>query len=249
MFRLSDGRHLGAVATVVRWTEALYFAQPLVLSTDEESLSGRFGAYVNKIDWDATKARRPVLARLKPMLISNPDDLDDELLPRPGAEPVALVYLGYGGLLVSGDEDDALARLGAMQKPYDAQVRLQFYNVVGRLNPRPVFLVDSAFSGRVLRRGQKLCGLAQAILTQVAGGYIGTLGPVDRKHAAKIAEEFLSEAEKGVQPATLLRRLRAEAEKQLLDPQIPKKEREANFLQAFMYVYYGNPLARLQVNP
>jgi hypothetical protein len=247
MFKLSGGRYLGAVAMVVRWTEAQYRTEARMLATDEFSLSGRLAAYVYKDDWQATGQQRPVLTRMAPILMHDPDDLLDELI-RKDAGPVGLVYLGYGGILVHGDEHDALARLRAMPKPYESSVRFSYEDVEGNVDPRPLFFVDSAFSGRVLRKGQELCGLAQATLTQVAVGYIGTLGPVDRRYAAKVAERFLEAAEKGVRPAELLRQMRASAAKQLVDTNIPKKVRVADFLHTFMYVYYGNPCALLKVN-
>jgi hypothetical protein len=242
-FKLSGGRYLGAVATVVRWTEALYRKQALVLTTEDLSLEGRLAAYVEEDDWQATSNQRPVLTRLAPNPLHDPADVETELLQ----PPVGLVYLGYGGILVhdNQDEQDAITQL---PEAYERAVTVSYAIAEGCVEPRPLFFVDSAFSGRILRKGQKLCGLAQETLTQVAVGYIGTLGPMDPAFAAKVAEQFLAAAEKGVRPAELLRQMRATAATRLVDKNIPSKDRLANFLQTFMYVYYGNPFMTVKVD-
>jgi hypothetical protein len=242
----SQNRYLGAVSTVVRWTEAQYRSLPILLRTDALLIEGRLAAYVHPLD---SHHAATIVKQLAQTPASRPEDLEDELLPREGAKPVALVYLSYGGLVVYGDEGLALGRLGSLGKLRDTQVKIRYNNVEGALGMRPLFIVDAPYSGRVLRDGQKFCGFAQATLTQVASGFIGTLAQIDRKQAARLAEEFLKAAQKGMKPAQLLREFRAEAAERMKNTALPKLQREREFLHTFMYVYYGNPLAEILVSP
>lgn len=243
MFKLSNNRYLGAVATVVRWPEAQYRSQPVELQTMATSLAGRLAAYVHQQDWNDAPA---YLKNLAPPPAQDPDDLETVLLTQEGVPPVSLVYLNYGGMLIYGDEGGEFAGQPTVMQRYSRPVKFRYSNVEGELNPRPLFFVDAAYSGRILRSAGNFRGLAQATLTQVASAYIGTLGPVPRDFAAQVAQEFLTAAKAGVQPALLLRKLRARAAASLRDPQLPPAQRR-RFLYAFLYVYYGNPLLQVTI--
>ena len=103
-------------------------------------------------------------------------------------------------------------------------------------------------SARLMRDSQGFYGLPEVLLALLAGGYIGTLGPVGMEYAPVIGQQILEAARcspAGINPAEELRRIRAEAVQQL--EQQPSLENMLNFVFAFMYVYYGNPLASLRL--
>jgi hypothetical protein len=248
MFRLGGGRYLGARALVVRFVEAQYRGRRVALNFEETSLTGRLSAYTRRQDLASTRASCPVLAALAIDPFDSPEDLESDLIPGEDVAPVGLVYLCGGSLLVYGDEGDLLADLHAV---YGDPVRIRFQEVEGLLDPRPLFFVNAPYSARVLRRGAACCGLAQAALVQVASGYIGTIGPVPESFACHVAQRFLEAAAQpgGVRPAEFLRALRADAAKAIVQ-RLSLPERESarrQFLAASMYVYYGNPLARVRL--
>jgi hypothetical protein len=234
MLDLDERRYLGTAARVVRWTEAQYREQVLGLEMGDALHTGRLAGYV--------QAAQGVRAALS----NSPDDLVEDLLT--GASPVGLVYVSSHGLLANGDEGpQVLAGLHIPGPPTDA-TEVQFDDAAG-LAPRPVFFVNAPYSARVPWRGPRRCGVAHAALTQVAAGYIGTLGPVNRAFAEEIAEELLREArsDAGVEPAEFLRRLHTRAAARLVDASLDRTQRRREFTETFLYVYYGNPWARIHL--
>ncbi len=68
------------------------------------------------------------------------------------------------------------------------------------------------------------------------------------EYAARIGQEMLQRAasQEGLNPAEELRRLRAEAVERV--KQDPSNKNQCELIYAFMYVYYGNPMARLRLS-
>jgi hypothetical protein len=95
--------------------------------------------------------------------------------------------------------------------------------------------------------------LVEGFLTHCASGYIGTLADIDIQTASEIARSILKASlnANGVRITEILRHLRAKAVEDLmkallLPPEQSKKE-FYKVIDTFMYVYYGNPLAYLQL--
>ncbi len=251
MFKLTDGRYLGAHALVVRWAEAQYGGYQAVASVEGPRYEGRVSAYIHPLDAEKI-GEMPDMDRLLPDYKTTPQTLERDLLPDGAAGQVGLVYLCYGGILYYGDEQNVIAGFSRF-KPYEEDVLIRFNLVSGRLNPRPIFFANAPYSGRILKSGQQSCGLARATLRQVAASYIGTLGPIERSYAARFAQVLLEEAasDAGVKPAELLRRLRAEAIARVMNRDLPEDEfiRAYNeFAYPFMYVHYGHPLDWIKIN-
>lgn len=82
-----------------------------------------------------------------------------------------------------------------------------------------------------------------------AGGFIGTLARIDIRTASAIAEQILLSAVQpgGVQVAEQLRLLRKAAIEQMKQKALAQQADYYHVIDTFMYVYYGNPLARLQL--
>jgi hypothetical protein len=245
MLHLSEGRYLGAEARVVRWVEAQYRGGALAMQFQHDQLDGRVVACVPPIHTETD-----FLEAIAAELAETPEDLQDYLFPDETREPVGFVYMTLNGLLLYGDEHDAIDTL--LQR-YSEQYQVRFNDIEGLLQLRPFFLVSTPFSGRIFRHGRYSCGLVKAALTQVASGYIGTLGPVDREYAFWFARKLFEAAQspEGANPAEVLRILRAEAAEEVRKPSITPRQRQAarrRLRYLSLYVYYGNPNIRLRLS-
>jgi hypothetical protein len=241
LFLLEDGSRLGARARVVRWVNVVHRDRPLAWETEPVRVPGRLAAYVHPDDVDSPLARAPALAA-SVKTYSDPDDLRDALLNAADeGAPVGLIYLALRGSLAY-DPDEEVA-LGALDPAPARMVRFRLRGMEGKLTPRPLVFANAPYSGRVPRVGTRPCGLTRALLTQVACGYIGALGPVDPEHAADFAERLLSAisaADGEVRPVELLQEMRSRALEVHGNRRLAPEQRLAA-LMAFLYVYYGNP--------
>ncbi len=124
--------------------------------------------------------------------------------------------------------------------------------------PRPLFFVNACESARILYKDEQqktIYNLVKNILLPCGSSYIGTIANIDSGHAAAIASRIVVLAQKadGVQITELLRQLRSELLQELKEfyqkeasPQEYEAQRKL-LLSCFLYVYYGNPLARLHL--
>ena len=93
-----------------------------------------------------------------------------------------------------------------------------------------------------------------AFLAHCASGFIGPLAQVDIQTASIIGKRLLLAAAQpgGVQIAELLRIFRKNEIMQLEELKKSNSAQEKDYyrvLDTFMYAYYGNPLAYLQLHP
>ncbi|HSH82110.1 MAG TPA: hypothetical protein VLA19_26585 [Herpetosiphonaceae bacterium] len=245
MLKLSDNRYLGAHSRVVRWTETQYRGQSIALQLQATTYSGRLSAFIDPQASDNLDEHHSLLAQLAAIPTTDPDELELDLLSGSEGSPIGLVYLHSGRPLVYGDEAEAL---DPMCGNFTSRVEIAYGLVEGNLRPRPLFFVNAPYSGHILRHGTRSCGLANATLTNVAAGYIGVLGPLDRPFALRIAKRLLESASTAeIQPAELLRELRAEAASRIKPGIAPEEFRLAkrDLVRMCMYVYYGNPSASI----
>ena len=245
MFRLEGGTFLGARALVVRWAEAQYRNQPIMMPSGELKFEGRVCSFIHPVDAELLANTSAEFKKLISNYNTTPEELERELYCCAEHDPVGLVYLCYGGILLYGDEGRALENLG-FPAPYDESVQVRLDLAVDKLNPRPIFFANAPYTGRLLVSERHLYGLAKALLTQLAASYIGLLAPIDRRYAEQFAQELLAAAlsEEGVKLAELLRKSRAEAVARLSDPKLTKEEwarARLELIYPFMYVHYGNP--------
>ena len=111
---------------------------------------------------------------------------------------------------------------------------------------RPLIFVNACNSGRLSVEEAGLYGLPEVMLAKVGDGFIGTLGPVEQSIAVAVAASFLKQVgpDGTVEPAEALRRLREDAPSRRGRRTRSTRNSSARFLNAFMYVYFGNPLDR-----
>jgi len=122
-----------------------------------------------------------------------------------------------------------------------------FESLTRNEDERPLLFVNDSHSGRLRCELRKTSGLPEVLLARVASGYIGTLGLIDSPCRTLVAIALFRAAcsdPEGMRPADLLRQLRKQVAQQLAENQT-KKDAWLSFIYVFMYVYYGNPFARL----
>lgn len=243
LFLLRDHTRFGARARVVRWVNTVYRDRPMGWKVEPVRVPRRIAAYL--ADSGSPLAGSPALAGAAHSC-SDPDDLSDALLNAAEAgKPVGMVYLAACAGLAHDPEE--VAALRAMS-PAPEAVRFRLRGLEGKLSLRPLVFANAPYSARVPQAGTRHVGLACALLSQMASGYIGALGPVDAELGAEFAEQVLRATARDpeVRPAELLRALRERALAVAGDRTLSRAERRAAMVP-FLYVYYGNP--HLSIEP
>ncbi len=122
---------------------------------------------------------------------------------------------------------------------------ISFETVARRVDDYSLFLfANCPYSALVIWEDESPCGVAATALSEVASGYLGTMGEIDTGFAEQLQAKFLELARQknGVKPVDFLRSLRFTYAKMLLSDDDLKRERAERLLPyAFSYVYYGNP--------
>ncbi len=249
IFQIDDGQYLGAVAKVVRWLPFRRFTRRPSLQVEDVLYSGPTIAYLDKnLGEKGTKAEREILQKLTiEQLCETLEDLElrlTEPLDRAG-----LIYVGCHGL--SGMQLYTETQQQLSDELRSIHLETMYWS------PRPglIAFMNACESARILKNDDiDPSNFVEAFLTHCASGYIGTLAGVGIQRASIIAMHILKAAMQpgGVQIAEMLRVLRAEAVELLKRARPLSREQKRillyNVIDIFMYVYYGNPLARLHLH-
>lgn len=122
---------------------------------------------------------------------------------------------------------------------------ISFETVARRVDACSLFLfANCPYSALVIWEDKIPSGFAATDLSEVASGYLGTMGEIDTWFAEKVQAKFLELARQGngIKPVDFLRILRSTYAKMLLSDRDEEIKRAERFLPyAFSYVYYGNP--------
>jgi hypothetical protein len=158
----------------------------------------------------------------------------------------ALVYLACHGTY-----SDAMNEVRLASRP-DGGEQISLGALTHKLRhlqlPRPVF-INACHSGRLFKdrrlQTRPLHGFADLFLTRGAPAVVGTVGEVDGEFAAAFARDLLKDAvdNRDIPFAELVRRRRAAIAARYRDDEAT----DYDFVRAFMYVYYGDPDWRLQI--
>lgn len=243
--------YLGAEAEVVRWASFWEFDQPVGLRCEEEERSGCTAGFLDPEAAGSIVAEGEELDRLAAERLGSPGEVLERLAR--GTEGLGLLYVACHGAFAYAESE--ARRYQTLFSQATATAGRRFVNLDLELLERPdarvpVVIVNACHSGRLLGDGSGVFGLPAVFLRKVADSYIGTLGAVANAQAAEIGTSVLRafrEAEGGARPSEILRRLRQEAAA-ALDPQRLEPQSWRRFLFTFMYVYYGNPLLRLNLH-
>lgn len=242
--------YLGELTRIVRWYPFSPFGKPKLLEMKEVVYEGSVLAYIHS-GLAGSDHERAILDKFAKKDIASLKELRKHLKKSGELAEVGLVYIashGHGSNTLDEANDQAV------QQPNKQLRALELERMPEHKEPRPIFFVNACDSARMLRnKGDAPSSFAESFMVQCASNYIGTVAPVNSVRASLIAKAVLEQAQEaeGVQIAEMLRRLRAQAAEMLRnadlygDDQKSLYEKELFFTS--MYVYYGNPLARLRL--
>ena len=252
MIEFKPDNHLGAMCIVARWIPVVKHSAADQLSVGAKQHRGGVIAHLDSQGLKHTELERQALTQLKTNFHNTIKEFRQRL--KQSLQDIGLVYMACHGFFTYNEEhriynEKYRAAIGN-EKDRSLQItHVQLEDLQQNDDARPLFFVNACHSARVVRNLQGyFFGLPEVMLARLASGYIGALGQVGMKYAASIGQQILEKArcsDEGINPAEELRRIRAEAVRQLSIDQ--KEENMLNFVYAFMYVYYGNPLACLRL--
>jgi hypothetical protein len=256
---LTDRVYLGAEARVVRWkpihtlseSRYLFYERDTAEIIQADVHHEAAIAYLDKEDVTKEPIGYPELATLKQINIHVFDTIADlKMRLMQPLTNVNFVYIGAHGS--QGTE------IGSRQLESERITQLHLASKETEREWRPLFFVNTCHSANLgtTTSGAK-SGLLDVIMAYMACGYIGTLGAVGNKVATRVAERMLTEAMApgGAYIAEILRDLREEiagkihAENFKILPQEEQAALQKDFFYVFMYVYYGNLVTRLHLQP
>lgn len=238
MFELEPEQYLGALVKVARWIPPQRTPE-FFLHIQDECYEGAVISYVDE-KLGKQKIYEEILALQEvttpyPTLGSLEDRIHNPL------RQIGMIYIGChgecGSTLQKQHPDQLTAASLAMIRKHPA--------------PRPIAFINACESGRIQRNQWGDVSFVEILLDNCISGYIGTMAMVGTQHASRVAKHILELAKQvdGLEIAEILRRIRAEAAQCLWNSynhsHSKRREEAIRVLYTFMYVYYGNPLARL----
>ncbi len=233
MVRLDINVFLGIKATVIRWLEKELFGKSRNLDlTKSKVYEGCMVPYVHLDDSDDYPLSEP---------IESLEDWQDAIINN--LQAVAVASLQCNGHIYAGSIPQAW-----QWEPIECQhspIQVDFEPIFMCNDTYPLCLfVNAPYSARLIWDNSKPCGIAAVALSQVASGYIGSMGAIDPRIAKLVKNKFIVKAREddGVKPAEFLREIRSEwVDKLKSKVSSERKEAKWGLPHIFSYVYYGNP--------
>ena len=262
MLELKNNDYLGASLVTVRWQditnpEDLDDVNGLInLEVVEKKCYGKIVAYLNTQDLPSVEQEKEILEVFNPTIYDNVRNFFDDL-DQVNSE-VSLVFIASHGFF---DKDLSQSKLGEE----DERQRISVYDLYkydfNFFKKGSIVFMNACNSGRLQQNdtlkiidtnpttGREYpIGFSTFFLEKGAEGVIGTLCKVDDKYAAKISRNFFQEYQKDphLSVATILKNLRQKAANEY-QGQKSNYENTYLFIFTFMYIYYGNPMAKLEL--
>ncbi len=262
MLELKNNDYLGASLVTVRWQditnpEDLDDVNGLInLEVVEKKCYGKIVAYLNTQDLPSVEQEKEILEVFNPTIYDNVRNFFDDL-DQVNSE-VSLVFIASHGFF---DKDLSQSKLGEE----DERQRISVYDLYkydfNFFKKGSIVFMNACNSGRLQQNdtlkindtnpttGREYpIGFSTFFLEKGAEGVIGTLCKVDDKYAAKISRNFFQEYQKypHLSVATILKNLRQKAANEY-QGQKSNYENTYLFIFTFMYIYYGNPMAKLEL--
>ncbi len=242
LMEMSDHRYLGVCTRIIRWLPTQYFQMRRELSIMPDHHEGFVISYLDSsLQTDLQQQyeyERDTLQHLIGISYPSLPDLRKQLDNPP--EKTGLVYIGCHGR-------DGRHLLQQDMSAFSSLMLEGMNNY--RLSHLTIF-INACESARTVKNDwNDPSNFVKTFLAYGVGGFIGTLAQIDVDTAPTIARNILRAALQpdGVQVAETLRRLRKAAIEQLKQIATPTKDDYHRVIDTFMYVYYGNPLARLRL--
>ena len=262
MLELKKNDYLGASLVTVRWQditnpEDLDDVNGLInLEVVEKKCCGKIVAYLNTQDLPSVEQEKEILEVFNPTIYENVRNFFN-YLEEVNSE-VSLVFIASHGFF---DKDLSQSKLGEE----DERQRISVYDLYkydfNFFKKGSIVFMNACNSGRLQQNdtlkindtnpttGREYpIGFSTFFLEKGAEGVIGTLCKVDDKYAAKISRNFFQEYQKypHLSVATILKNLRQKAANEY-QGQKSNYENTYLFIFTFMYIYYGNPMAKLEL--
>ena len=262
MLELKNNDYLGASLVTVRWQditnpEDLDDVNSLInLEVVEKKCCGKIVAYLNTQDLPSVEQEKEILEVFNPTIYDNVRNFFDDL-DQVNSE-VSLVFIASHGFF---DKDLSQSKLGEKDKTQRISVYDLYKYDFNFFKKGSIVFMNACNSGRLQQNdtlkiidtnpttGQKYpIGFSTFFLEKGAEGVIGTLCEVHDEYAAKISRNFFQEYQKypHLSVATILKNLRQKAAHEY-QRQKGNDENKSLFLFTFMYIYYGNPMAKLEL--
>ena len=262
MLELKNNDYLGASLVTVRWQditnpEDLDDVNGLInLEVVEKKCCGKIVAYLNTQDLPSVEQEKEILEVFNPTIYDNVRNFFDDL-DQVNSE-VSLVFIASHGFF---DKDLSQSKLGEEDETQRISVYDLYKYDFNFFKKGSIVFMNACNSGRLQQNdtlkiidtnpttGQKYpIGFSTFFLEKGAEGVIGTLCEVHDEYAAKISRNFFQEYQKypHLSVATILKNLRQKAAHEY-QRQKGNDENKSLFLFTFMYIYYGNPMAKLEL--
>lgn len=267
MLELKDNDYLGASLVTVRWQditnpEDLDNVNDLIkLEVTEKKCCGKIVAYLNTKDLPEVEQEKEIIEVFHSTIYDNVrnffDDLDKVNLDQVNSE-VSLVFIASHGFF---DKDLSQSKLGEKDETQQISVYDLYEYDFNFFKKGSIVFMNACNSGRLQQNdtlkiidtnpttGQEYpIGFSTFFLEKGAEGVIGTLCEVYDTYAAKISRNFFQECQKypHLSVATILKNLRRKAADEY-QRQKGNDENKYLFIYTFMYIYYGNPMAKLEL--
>lgn len=257
LLELRKKEFLGISFVVTRWQDmkdsySFDPAKPNVqLDFCNINCSGEIVAYLNTKDLESVKTEKDmILGKFKPREIYH--DVQEFFDCLDGIEEqVGLVFLASHGFFGRSLSDSKLG--GDSNSEQISLDDLYEYDFEFLEESSSLFFINTCHSARLqvndaLKISKQPTGFATFFLKRGAAGVIGTLCEVPDMYAAQISHDFFEEWEKEPDKTVpeILTQLRRNAFQQYQECRSDKNKKYL-FLITFMYVYYGNPMARLNI--
>ncbi len=263
MLELKKNNYLGASIVTVRWQDItdpddLDNVDSLInLEVTEKKCCGKMVAYLNTQDLPSVKEEKKFLEKFNPTIYDNVRDFFNDL-DAVNSE-VSLVFIASHGFF---GENLSQSTLGEEDKKQQISLtQLYEYDFDFLAKGSSIVFMNTCHSGR-LQQDDTLkiidpnpqtglyypTGFSTFFLEKGAKGVIGTLCKVADKYAAKISHNFFEEHQKHphLSVATILKNIRQKAANEY-QSQKGNDENRYLFLFTFMYIYYGNPMTKLEL--
>jgi hypothetical protein len=245
MIELGEDCYLGAYANVVRWTCLFDMGKQHQLEINENIKMGHILYY---LDNNVTKPEeKQLLNGLATIGCRDKEELKQHI--NTPSKKISLIYLAGHGSFDDFDDQNP-DKLILFANTLNSLELYEFEGLTKWEEVRPIFFVNTCHSARLIERKSKLYGFPEITLIRIASGYIGTMAKVNSDYAAKMAQKLLHNAHtepKGINIAERLKHIRREVVKPLKTN--PNENDWKAFINTFLYVYYGNPFARLKLKP
>ncbi|WP_019499171.1 CHAT domain-containing protein [Pseudanabaena sp. PCC 6802] len=236
-----ETNYAGAVIRIARWKEIIKGDSFIFLEPQEIAAGGEITAYLNNAELP-TLDEEDELKKLKAKIYlhSQISEFCDRLKCK--TTPVNLAYIaahGYYEDIAFGCSEYKVSRLDLLKESLSAILNgkgIVFMNACHTAQAQPNEIVPGTYRYDFI----------DLFFNKGANGVIGTVSAVGTDTAKRIGCQFLQKCQDREVPpvAEVLRQIRADA--------VNRWKQDNNhgaLVYAFMYVYYGNPLAVLRLTP